>query len=320
MQKSNNEELISIIVPVYNVEKWLSRCVNSILGQTYTNFELILVNDGSTDSSYKICKDYLKKDNRIKLIDKKNGGLSEARNFGISNAKGKYIIFIDSDDYINKNYIAILYKAIVTNNSDIAICEYNEVAENGDFLKEVSLNEPENENVVTGKEVIRYLLKNNGTANIVAWNKIYKRELFNNIRYQVGKFYEDEYIVVPLMWNIERICLIRKPLYNYVQRSGSIMLSPFTLKKVKDIDSFRQKRINFFKTKKNKEFYFLAVDSYKNWILLLMQTNFNNKEYINYLQKQYRRYALIYYPRSVKKIVKDIVGSINIRLAAKLKG
>ena len=121
---------ISIIVPVYNVERYLGKCINSILNQTFADFELILVDDGSTDRSGYICDDYKKKDNRIKVIHKENGGLSSARNAGLDIAKEKYIGFVDSDDFINKNMYEFLYKDIKVNNSDIAICDYEEVYEN----------------------------------------------------------------------------------------------------------------------------------------------------------------------------------------------
>ena len=114
-----NNDLISIIVPVYNVEKYIVRCLESILSQTYKNIEVIIVNDGSVDKSGEICERYAKKDNRIKLINKSNGGLSDARNKGIDQANGIYITFVDSDDYISQNYVEILYKLIKENNADI---------------------------------------------------------------------------------------------------------------------------------------------------------------------------------------------------------
>ncbi|MBR1540013.1 MAG: glycosyltransferase [Clostridia bacterium] len=116
------EELISIIVPVYKVEKYLDKCINSIVSQTYKNLEVILVDDGSPDSCGKMCDEWTQKDTRIKVIHKENGGLSDARNFGLDCAKGKYIQFVDSDDYIEKDMIEFLYKNLKENNADISIC------------------------------------------------------------------------------------------------------------------------------------------------------------------------------------------------------
>ena len=119
------QDLISIVVPIYNVEKYLEKCINSIIIQTYKNIEIILVNDGSTDSSGKICDIYLKIDKRIKVVHKKNGGLSDARNVGIENAKGKYIAFIDSDDFLDSDFIEILYNLIIEYNADVSCCKCN---------------------------------------------------------------------------------------------------------------------------------------------------------------------------------------------------
>ena len=128
---------ISVIVPIYNVEKWLSKCINSILAQNFKDFELILINDGSTDNSEKICYKFLDHDNRVKYFYKKNGGLSSARNLGIKKATGKYIVFIDSDDYVDKNYLQYLYESVSKNNSQVAICNFNLVDEKGNILDTV---------------------------------------------------------------------------------------------------------------------------------------------------------------------------------------
>ena len=129
-----NEDLISVVVPVYNVERFLPACIDSILCQGYKNLEIILCDDGSTDSSPQICDEYAKKDSRIHVIHKKNGGLSDARNAGIDIAFGKYIIFVDSDDFIDKNMIMYLYNAMITYQADMACCQRQEVKENGELI------------------------------------------------------------------------------------------------------------------------------------------------------------------------------------------
>lgn len=319
LKTMNKNIKISVVVPIYNVDRWLPRCLTSIIGQSFTEFELLLVNDGSTDDSLEICQSFSKKDERIKIINKENGGLSDARNAGIDIAQGRYIVFVDSDDYLERNYLFNLYHNIIKTNADIAMCEYKEVTEKGKLIKKVYLNETSSAQVVSGRQIIKNIYRDKGTINIVAWNKIYKTSLFTDLRYPVGKFFEDEYMIIPIMYKTKKVCLVRNILYNYVQRSGSIMLSPLTIKKVKDINHFKLWRINFFKKNKDKELYYAAIDDYKNWILMLRQSKFADKEYFTYLQHQYRKYALQFYPRNMKKIAKDILGSINLNFASKLK-
>src|SRR5699024_5270696 len=319
LKTMNKNIKISVVVPIYNVDRWLPRCLTSIIGQSFTEFELLLVNDGSTDDSLEICQSFSKKDERIKIINKENGGLSDARNAGIDIAQGRYRVFVDSDDYLERNYLFNLYHNIIKTNADIAMCEYKEVTEKGKLIKKVYLNETSSAQVVSGRQIIKNIYRDKGTINIVAWNKIYKTSLFTDLRYPVGKFFEDEYMIIPIMYKTKKVCLVRNILYNYVQRSGSIMLSPLTIKKVKDINHFKLWRINFFKKNKDKELYYAAIDDYKNLILMLRQSKFADKEYFTYLQHQYRKYTLQFYPRNMKKIAKDILGSINLNFASKLK-
>ena len=134
------EELISVVVPVYNVEKYIDKCINSIINQTYKNLEIILVDDGSPDNCGNICDEYAKKDNRIIVIHKENGGLSDARNTGIEVSKGKYITFIDSDDYISDNYVSFLYNLIIEYKADISIGKHYVLYENGEINTATGMN------------------------------------------------------------------------------------------------------------------------------------------------------------------------------------
>lgn len=177
------KELISVIIPVYNVEKYLNKSIESVIKQTYKELEIILVDDGSTDSSGKICDEFAQKDDRIKVIHKKNGGLSDARNAGISEAKGKYLGFIDSDDYIDKNFYEILYNVLKKYNSDISICKHRETYT--DYEENTSKLEIK-EQVFNTEQALKELLLF-GEVNNYAWNKLYKKELFNEINYPVGK-------------------------------------------------------------------------------------------------------------------------------------
>ena len=176
---------ISIIVPVYNVEKYLEKCVKSILNQTFTDFELILVDDGTPDSSGVICDQFAEKDERIKVIHKKNGGLSDARNTGIEVAKGEYIGFVDSDDYIAEDMYELLYTNIVNEEADLSICGIYDVYENKEAQKRIR------QYMILNKfEAIKVILEAK-IVSVHAVNKLYKKELFTHVRYPVGKITED---------------------------------------------------------------------------------------------------------------------------------
>ncbi len=213
------EELITIIVPIYQVEKYLKKCIDSILNQTYKNLEIILVDDGSTDNSPKICDDYKKKDNRIKVIHKENGGLSDARNAGMKIATGKYIGFIDSDDYIKSDMYQVLYENIVKTNADISICDFLAIKENdSNYTMEERKQDINEYNTI---EALRLLIENK--IRSYAWNKLYKRELLAGIQFPKGKKMEDLAVMYKIFEKAEKIVNTNKTEYYYLQRSSSIL-------------------------------------------------------------------------------------------------
>lgn len=218
-----NRELISVIVPIYNVEKYLKRCIDSIIEQTYTNLEIILVDDESPDNCGKICDEYAKKDKRIIVIHKKNGGLSDARNRGLQEAKGKYVGFVDSDDYISKNMYKVLYTNMKENNADISICNFSLVDDNGiEYKNKKQIN---NEIKLYGKmEAMENLLIEKDYTNH-AWNKLYNKKLFEDgkIQYPKGKIWEDIATTYLLFENANKVVYQNISLYYYVQRDNSIM-------------------------------------------------------------------------------------------------
>ncbi|MHB1457046.1 MAG: glycosyltransferase [Armatimonadota bacterium] len=208
---------LSIIVPVYQVNTYLRHCLDSILDQTYVNYELILVNDGSTDGCYEICEEYAQKDLRIRVIHQDNAGLSAARNCGIDLATGRYIGFVDSDDWIDADMYEMLMHDAETNNADIACCCFRRIFDNGesrskspDVLQETVIWENE--------DVFLNLYK-----NFNAWNKIYRADLFAEIRYPVGKIYEDARTTYRLASLAKRATWNYQQKYNYRTRPGSIM-------------------------------------------------------------------------------------------------
>lgn len=212
---------VSIIVPVYQVENYIRQCVDSILAQTFTDFELILVDDGSKDQSGKLCDEYAGMDERVKVIHKENGGLSDARNRGMDQMVGNYFMFVDSDDYIGTTMLECLYKSILDEDADIAACNFLYFFEN-DREKDFSTNIKSE--VLTGAEIF-YNRKNERNYGIwtVAWNKLYKRETFGKVRFRLGKYHEDEFWANEIYQMDIRVVTIPECLYYYRQRNNSIM-------------------------------------------------------------------------------------------------
>lgn len=224
-------ELISVIVPIYNVEKYLNKCVDSLLNQTYKKLEIILVNDGSPDNCGKICDDYEKKDNRIKVIHKKNGGLSDARNVGLKNANGKYVCFIDSDDYVTEDYIEYLYNLVKTTKAEIGI-----VMEQKFFEQPRIYNKREKIKLYTNKEALEIMLYQKEFSN-GATSKIFLKKIVEDIDFPVNEIYEDLGTVYKFFLKADRIAYSNLEKYYYLQRDNSIMRAKF---KEKDFDYIRQ--------------------------------------------------------------------------------
>lgn len=207
---------ISVIVPIYNVEDYVVKCVDSILNQTLRDLEIILVDDGSTDNSGKICDEYLTKDDRVKVIHKKNGGLSDARNAGLDVCKGEYIGFVDGDDYIDEDMYEMLYKNIINYDADISMCRFrriynNRIDDNGRDLIRYTKDK---------KEIIEELYC--GSIGISVCSKLYKRNIFSNLRFFYGKTYEDVYITLHTVENATKVVFDYKSKYNYILRENSI--------------------------------------------------------------------------------------------------
>lgn len=224
-----NSPIISIIVPIYKVEGYIHQCINSILNQTYRNLEVILVDDGSPDSCPTICDEYAKKDNRIKVIHKLNGGLSEARNFGLDIAKGEYIAFVDSDDYIHATMIETILQCMIDNDCQIGMCARCDIQ--GDLNTEKYIFP--NSMIASKFEIMPLLL-----ADVIgsqSWDKIYKRSVFDQVRFPIGRLYEDIGTTYLAFDKIERFCYIHRPLYYYRLNNAGIS---FSEKPNKILDTF----------------------------------------------------------------------------------
>lgn len=313
------EDLVSIVVPVYNVEKYLKKSIESILNQTYKNVEILLVDDGSTDSSGQICDSFSKVDPRIRVFHKANGGLSDARNFGIEQMKGQYVAFIDSDDYISKDYVWKLYSSIKNNDSEVSICSFSLVDEKGEKIKDELLDS--GEVCLSGKQILEKVLTADGYRYVVAWNKLYRSTLFEKFQFKIGKLYEDEFLNYPLFWECQKVSIVEEPLYLYVQREGSIVQSNMTLEKIKMKDEMHTSRIEFYSDKGHSFLHEKACQQYCNWIVTTTTNHRNvlNPTFAKYLQRQFRKFAKYTQNNDARLIVQNILGFIDIRLAAYVK-
>lgn len=210
--------LISVVIPVYRVEQYLRRCVDSVLAQTYTQIEVILVDDGSPDGCPAICDAYAREDGRVRVIHQKNAGLSGARNRGIEAAEGEWLAFVDSDDYLAPEFLERLYRACVDTDSEMSVCRW-------EYVKgEQPIPECGSGAVRTysGREMLANLYRPDGAYFVVAWNKLYRRELFQDIRYPLGRIHEDEATTYRVYARVNRAAYVDSSLYGYFVTPTSI--------------------------------------------------------------------------------------------------
>ena len=277
--------LITVVLPIYNVEKYLPKCIDSILEQSYKNLEILLINDGSTDNCEEICKQRARLDSRIKIIKQENQGLSEARNTGIKNATGDYICFVDSDDYIHKDFVKLLFEDIVKNNSDISVCDFWYVNENGDKWTK----REKKASIYTNIEAIKDILIGRKETEVMTWNKLYKLSLFkdNKIFFPKGKLHEDKFTTYKLYYYASKVSLISEKLYYYLQRENSIMGSKFNIRRLDAIEAVNETiafcKKNDIKMENELEAYEAMTKIYI--IDNMIRANFDRKE-INKLIKE----------------------------------
>ena len=294
---------VSIIVPVYQVENYIRQCVDSILAQTFTDFELILVDDGSKDQSGKICDEYAGMDERVKVIHKKNGGLSDARNRGMDQAVGNYFMFVDSDDYIAPTMVECLHKNILHEYADIAVCNFLYFFEN-DREKNFSTNIKSE--TLSGTEIF-YNRKNERNYGIwtVAWNKLYKRKSLGSMRFRFGKYHEDEFWANDIYQMNIKVITIPECLYYYRQRDNSIM-GKKSMKRNFDIIEALQERIDIY-LKEQK----YSDQAYKVLIYSLEHLEESKRMVAN--QEEQDKFI------QAEKRTKDIVKQLKQRKLSKMK-
>lgn len=284
------DEKISVIIPIYKVEEYLNRCVESVVNQSYQNMEIILVDDGSPDNCPKMCDDWAEKDNRIKVIHKENGGLSDARNAGLKVAMGEYISFVDSDDWIAKDFYEFLIRVLTENSADIAECGVYLVNDKKEVLQKRGIKEE----VLTLNriEALKRLLLEDGVYQTV-WNKLYKRTIVQGILFEVGKYHEDEYWTYQVFDRIEKMAVINQPGYYYLQRNSSIMGKKYSIKRLDGLEAHAE-RVQFLK--KYPELKVLARQQL--WFSLL----FHSQNVIYYLNGEEKRIGM----EKIKTIMREL--------------
>lgn len=222
--------MISVIVPVYNVRKYLDKCVQSIVHQSFRDWELLLIDDGSTDGCGEICDAWAERDSRIQAIHIPNQGVSNARNLGLNMAKGDYIFLTDSDDYLGEETLERLMNAICTTGADMSVCNFAYEFENDELrnsmpAKMLTDYQIVQDEVITGPDLLRLGDHGKYAFMIANWNKLYRRELFDGVRYTLGMRFEDEKIIHHLIYPCRKIALVSYVGYYYVQHSSSFMHS-----------------------------------------------------------------------------------------------
>lgn len=240
---------ISVIVPVYNVEKYLRVCIESILKQSFGDFELILIDDGSTDKCGAICDEYEQMDKRIHVIHQKNGGLSAARNAGIDLMSGEYVTFIDSDDIVGEAYLEILYTVIKRHNAQISVTQMYEFQDTARLFKSDKIKN--NEDVLSGREAVLNMYMDKPGIGVTAWGKLYYKELFSQLRFPIGKINEDQARVPILLYMAERVVINYEQTYGYRIREDSIMHQKFSIKRYDELEAVDE-CISFFERKREE--------------------------------------------------------------------
>ncbi len=289
----------------------MSRCLDSILTQTYRNLEIVLVDDGSLDRSGEICDEYLKKDSRIHVIHKKNGGLSDARNVGIEHAHGKYIGFIDSDDWIAKDMFEVLYRNLDRYRADISICQFKFTAS-----EKISVDKSkEFINVYSRHQAIDAMFMDRIFASH-ACNKLYKMHLFKKIRFPLGKVFEDQFTLYKIIWACDKVVYTNRQCYFYYIRENSIARASFYTKQLDILDAL-DLCIEFFKKNYINVVKYIQYCWVDNYLILLMSAIQNESdlsvfEARKHTLKQYKKgYSLYKKARLVMKVAAQLA-AVNI--------
>lgn len=251
-----NEPLISVIVPVYNVERSLDRCVRSITEQTYRHLEIILVDDGSPDECPRMCDEWAGRDDRIRVVHKPNGGLSDARNAGLNAMHGDFVAFVDSDDYVEPDYVGRLHAGIA--DADMSVCSI--ICEDSDGkVRQGSEPIVEKQDAVSSEEYLRRALLD--WRLVVAWNKLYAASIWNQLRFPVGRIHEDEYVLHQVVDQCMSINVLPDELYHYVSTDSSITHSGFSIRNLDRLEALAR-RLEYCISKNYRQCAALTFDKF----------------------------------------------------------
>lgn len=286
-ENTSMSDLISVIIPVYKVEQYLDRCVESVVAQKYGNLEIILVDDGSPDCCPQICEEWANRDARIKVIHKTNGGLSDARNVGIANSCGKYLVFVDSDDYIDNRFVECLYNQIVDNCAQISCVDMLMFGDMDSVNPDVSVHETE---IYNGREALAASYVPSKFQNFMC-NKMFDRTLFDIIKFPKGKVMEDLAVAYKLFDQCSRVSYCPVKLYYYYQREGSLLHNT-NVNYLRDWFFFSKEKYMYVKRK-----YPDMIENYQHFNLVVLESyaslNSDEKKYARQEFAQNRKYGLI---------------------------
>lgn len=285
----NKNKLITIIVPVFKVEKYLDECIKSLVDQTYKHIEIILVDDGSPDTCPQMCDEWAEKDDRIRVVHKDNKGLSSARNIGLDLAKGDYIMFVDSDDLVDTLICEKLIKILTMQNADIACCDWLKLNEKKRFTSKI--------NVYAGSEVFSLLYNKKVPLIMTAWAKLYKKQIFCNVRYPLGRLHEDEVVIPQILTNCSKLVFLDENLYFNRQNEGSITKS-FSEKRLDAV--WAKEKILSYIEKNNSDYYQHALNSYLRTIAAYYSMGLKGNICVDKLKELLIKYKQ-HYPSLKKK-------------------
>ena len=314
--------MVSIIVPIYQAENFINKCISSIIKQNYTDLEIILIDDGSTDNSYSICKSYAEKDNRIVLIHTENFGGAHARNIGLKYAKGDYIGFVDADDYLEEGFIKTLVHNLEKYKADIAECGYYYVGQG----EKRAIG-------VQGPEVIEFDAVHAMKEHIadqmcrqIVWNKLYKRDLIRNIHFVEGKIIDDEFWTYRVIGKANKILHICRPLYNYVQHESSVMHEKYNLKRLQALEAQQLRleyiRNNYIELRDYAEYMlYFACMYHMQMSLKYLDSSLSNKAFqtiSQLIRQEYKNYSFV---RSISPIQKlwVMISRINFKFTCRIR-
>lgn len=323
--KNKTREKISVIIPVYNVERYIGRCIESVINQTYSNIEIILVDDGSPDHCPELCDEFAQKDSRIKVIHKKNGGQSSARNAGIECAQGEYIFFLDSDDYLKENALEVLYNSLISSNTaKVAICGIS-------FVKGFESQEID-QCTISDLEIwsesqywTHYFSEDTYLYCIALWNKLYAREIFDELRFPEGRISEDEATAHLIMGKATQCVCLSECLYNYCQRNDSETGRKYNIRLLDSVDAYLERTEYLIE----KGYYKFADESFARIVGLLYRfyiapETMVKENYQIYKEKktQYFHYLkhIIIKPISLKTKILATIYCLNEDLYGYLRG